>query len=96
MDVHDAGSVTVVSAVQSANALSGISVIEVALRSMLVKVVHPANAPSAMEAMDAGAVTDVGDSWPVITPSRIITPDVAVEAERNVSNVNVADDPPPG
>ena len=61
MDVHDAGSVTVVSAVQSANALSGISVIEVALRSMLVNVVHPANAPLAMSVIVEDAVTEVGE-----------------------------------
>jgi hypothetical protein len=29
-------------------------------------------------------------------PSRIINPDVVVEDARNESNVNVADEPPPG
>jgi hypothetical protein len=94
--VHAVGSVTDFSAVQPANADSGISVMDVDERLMLVSVVHPASAPSAISVTVDATVTDVGLSKPMTTPSRIINPDVVVEEARKVSNVQVADEPPPG
>ena len=96
MDVQDEGSVTVLSAVQPANADPGISVMDVEARLMLVSVVQPASAPSAISVTVDATVTDVGLSKPMTTPSRIINPDVVVEEARKVSNVQVADEPPPG
>lgn len=57
--VHAVGSVTDFSAVQPANADSGISVMDVDERLMLVSVVQPASAPSAMFDTVDSTVTDV-------------------------------------